>query len=203
MLPQTDDIKIQAVDTKAFIGEREFGTGVLIISEKNFLWKNNNGSDINLNYPNIALHAISKDLNAFPHECLYLITDHPIEFNEGKVELKEEEDNDSDESDEITPLRFVPADRTLLDPIFKAINECQALYPDEEMSGDEESEEEDDEEVEDDYQNEENQFFDSSSDLNNIQLSDRGQEILRRLNINYDVNADKIEGENQYEDAEN
>lgn len=144
------------------------------------VWKNNNGNDITLNYPNIALHAVSKDLNAFPHECLYIITDRPVEMSNGKVDLKEDEE-ESDDSSEITPLRFVPEDKSMLNPIFKAINECQALYPDEEMSGDsDESEHEDQGEDID-----ENQFFDSESNLNEIELSDRGQEILKRLNINY------------------
>ena len=31
-----------------------------------------------LEYPNIALHAVSTDLNAFPHECLYLILDKNV-----------------------------------------------------------------------------------------------------------------------------
>lgn len=153
------------------------------------MWKNNNGNDICLNYPNIALHAISKDLNAFPHECLYLITERPINIVDGKVELKED-DGDNDDSDEITPLRFVLADNFLLNPVFKALNECQALYPDEEMSGDDESDEEGDDQVEDESNfqdaDQENEFFDSNSDISNIQLSHQGQQILRRLNINYE-----------------
>lgn len=151
---------------------------IYFLNFRNLFWKNNIGKDICLNYPNIALHAISKDINAFPHECLYIITDRPIEIAGENVELKEI-DNDSDDSDEITPLRFVPEDKSLLNPIFKAINECQALYPDEELSDESDESEEEDQDID------ENQFFDSTSDLNEIELSDRGHETLKRLNINY------------------
>lgn len=33
------------------------------------------GKGLSFNYPQIALHAISSDLTAFPHECLYMIVD--------------------------------------------------------------------------------------------------------------------------------
>lgn len=96
----------------------------------------------------------------------------------------------------------------MLNALFKAINECQALYPDE-MSGDEQEQDENDEEEEgldddensadadfdeanyrddDDYVEEfknGGKFYDADSDLNNIELSEKGQQILRRINITY------------------
>lgn len=33
------------------------------------------GQGLSLPYPAISLHAVSRDLNAFPHECLYLMID--------------------------------------------------------------------------------------------------------------------------------
>lgn len=62
------------------------------------------------------------------------------------------------------------------------------------MSGDEiENDEGDEENVDDanfhddDYEesNDNEEFFDSNSDMKNIELSERGQQILRRININY------------------
>ena len=75
------------------------------------------------------------------------------------------------------------------------MNDCQALYPDESMSGDEEDgdeEGEQGEEIEEEEQGDEdvkeydeNNFFDADTDPNDIELSARGQQILRRLNINF------------------
>ena len=89
----------------------------------------------------------------------------------------------------MTIVRFVPDDKNLLNQIFTAMNECQALYPDEDMSGDEEGREEDDGDCEENEYGDEyddGEFVDISSDPN-IQLSDRGQEVLRRININYET----------------
>ena len=44
----------------------------------NLIWKLDNGDGLCLDYPNIALHAVSSDLNAFPHECLYVMLDNNI-----------------------------------------------------------------------------------------------------------------------------
>ena len=38
-------------------------------------WMSTAGQGFSLQYPAISLHAISKDLSAFPHECLYLMVD--------------------------------------------------------------------------------------------------------------------------------
>jgi hypothetical protein len=87
----------------------------------------------------------------------------------------------------MTIVRFVPDDKNLLNQIFTAMNECQALYPDEDMSGDEDERDEEEGDCEEnEYGDEfgEGEFVDISSDPN-IQLSDRGQEVLRRININY------------------
>ena len=100
------------------------------------------------------------------------------------------ENDDPDMSENITAIRFVPEDKTLLNPLFLAMNDCQALYPDDSMSGEEDGEEEEDEEDEEELGDEdvqeydENNFFDANTDPNDIELSARGQQILRRLNFN-------------------
>jgi hypothetical protein len=106
------------------------------------------------------------------------------------------------------------------------MNECQALYPDPDMSDDDEREEN---EFDDEDEDEESadaeapyqiingngtnghvngmgeQFYDINTDPNDIQLSERGQQILRRLNINYErssLSPNEIElNSEQYEDA--
>ena len=39
------------------------------------LWLNTAGQGFGLQYPNISLHAVSRDTSAFPHECLYLMVE--------------------------------------------------------------------------------------------------------------------------------
>ena len=38
-----------------------------------FTWRTENGQGFNLEYPQISLHATSRDLNNFHSECLYLM----------------------------------------------------------------------------------------------------------------------------------
>ena len=42
-------------------------------------WLSDNGQGFALNYPNISLHAISKDQNAFPKPCLYVMFDGQLD----------------------------------------------------------------------------------------------------------------------------
>ena len=80
----------------------------------------------------------------------------------------------------------------MLNPLFLAMNDCQALYPDDSMSGDEDEEDENEEEIGDEeiiHEYNESEFIDANTDPNDIQLSERGQQILRRLNINYQAHS--------------
>ena len=71
------------------------------------------------------------------------------------------------------------------------MNDCQALYPDESMSGEDEGEEDEDAEHgdEDVQEYDEQNFYDADTDPNDIELSVRGQQILRRLNVNFQNNS--------------
>jgi len=81
-----------------------------------------------LPYPNIVLHAISRDLNKFPQECLYVHTDAQIRENSASEES--EEDEAIDESPPITELFFVPTNKESLHSLFREMAHCQALHPD-------------------------------------------------------------------------
>ncbi|KAM9733820.1 methylosome subunit pICln isoform 2-T3 [Menidia menidia] len=90
-----------------------------------------------LEYPSIGLHAISRDASAFPQEHLYVMVNGRLsEENEGPMgdrRAEEEEDGSSGDEEEegvITEVRFVPGDKTCLEPLFAAMCECQALHPD-------------------------------------------------------------------------
>ena len=38
-------------------------------------WLNSGGQGFGLEYPNISLHAVSRDVSSFPSECLYLMVE--------------------------------------------------------------------------------------------------------------------------------
>lgn len=44
----------------------------------NLIWKKEGEEGLCIEYPNIALHAVSRDLAAFPHECIYVMLDKNI-----------------------------------------------------------------------------------------------------------------------------
>jgi len=91
-------------------------------------------------------------------------------------------------------IRFVLNDLSQLNPVFVAMNECQALYPDSEMS---DSEHEDDkydnigyaydfiDASADDVNLLDSNYFNADTDPNDIVLSSKGEEVLRRLNIGF------------------
>jgi hypothetical protein len=83
-------------------------------------------------------------------------------------------ESSEDEEEQITEIRFVPEDKQSLNSLFLAMNECQALYPDE-QSDSEQGEDE-----------EEGEFYDEA----NIELSGQGQQILDRIAFNTRSNGD-------------
>lgn len=86
-------------------------------------------------YPNISMHAISKDPTLYPTDCLYVMIDKHIKLAGMDDDVDEQsDDNDSDnESDsDISELIFVPEDRNAnaLAQMYEAIKQCQELHPD-------------------------------------------------------------------------
>lgn len=76
-----------------------------------------------------------------------------------------------DEEGECTELRFVPEDKSILSPLFLAMNDCQALHPDDQSDSEKEASEGEEEEGEED----ENEEYINVPDLQII-----GQPIFRR-----------------------
>ncbi|CAB3368195.1 Hypothetical predicted protein [Cloeon dipterum] len=117
------EIRHQESNTRAFVNERELGSGTLYIAESILSWKSSTSEDgFSLEYPHISLHAVSKDFSNFPHECLYLMLDADVDNTEA--------DDDDEEEDNLTIVRFVPADKGILQQLFEALKDCQLLHPD-------------------------------------------------------------------------
>lgn len=150
-------------NTKAFVDGNETGTGSLYIAESQVTWMSQAGAGFCLEYPKICLHAISRDVSSFPHECLYLQV-------EGKLIDDDQGSNSSSENDDVddmpvTEVRFVPDDKGALEAMYTALSHCQTLHPDpEDIDSDEEGEE---------------GFYEGEEGVE--ELTEQGQVTLQRL----------------------
>ncbi|KAM9032717.1 methylosome subunit pICln isoform X1 [Sarcophilus harrisii] len=181
-----DGLRQQQPDTEAVLDGKGLGTGTLYIAESRLSWLDGSGIGFSLDYPTISLHAVSRDLNAYPQEHLYVMVNARFGEEEPK-ELKEtpmaegEDDEDSDEDIEpIAEFRFVPSDKSALEALFAAMCECQALHPDpEDEDSDDYDGEEYDVEAHEQGQGDIPTFYTYEEGLSH--LTAEGQATLERL----------------------
>ncbi|XP_075404943.1 methylosome subunit pICln-like isoform X1 [Tenrec ecaudatus] len=122
-----EGLRQQLPDTEAVLDGKGLGTGTLYIAESRLSWLDGSGLGFSLEYPAISLHAVSRDLNAYPREHLYVMVNAKFgEESKDSVDEEEEEDSD-DDAEPIAEFRFVPSDKSAM---FAAMCECQALHPD-------------------------------------------------------------------------
>ncbi|XP_067245251.1 methylosome subunit pICln isoform X1 [Chanodichthys erythropterus] len=138
--PPSEGVRLQQAETTAVLDGKRLGSGTLFVAEAHLSWFDGSGMGFCLEYPSISLHAISRDLSAFPEEHLYVMVNAKLD-DEGDAEQQEkapddaledeeESDSDSEDSGTITEIRFVPSDKAALEPMFSAMCDCQALHPD-------------------------------------------------------------------------
>jgi len=158
-------------NTTLFYGDRDRGKGTLLITEHHIVWKgatNNREDVLNLQYPSISLHAISRDTSSFPHECLYVL----LECAEAVSE--DQRDPEAD----VCEIRFVPDAKDSIKFMYDAVTQCQELHPDPD-------EDDSEEEGEPDFDALLNggEFYTAENMPDEIELSAEGQAVLQRLNI--------------------
>ncbi|XP_020794299.1 methylosome subunit pICln isoform X2 [Boleophthalmus pectinirostris] len=128
--PPTEGVRHEQSDTTAVLGGQRLGCGTLYIAEARLSWFDGSGLGFSLEYPSIGLHAISRDVSAYPQEHLYVMVNGNLNENESEMPADDDDDSDSEEVKAITEIRFVPSDKSALEPMFSAMCECQALHPD-------------------------------------------------------------------------
>ncbi|XP_047449462.1 methylosome subunit pICln isoform X2 [Mugil cephalus] len=152
--PPTEGVRHEQAETTAVMDGQWLGCGTLYVAETRLSWFDGSGMGFSLEYPTIGLHAISRDVSAFPQEHLYVMVNGKL-GGENEAEMtersadddKDDDDDDDDDSsgggggdddDEgtITEIRFVPSDKASLESMFSAMCECQALHPDPEDEDD-------------------------------------------------------------------
>ncbi|XP_076453943.1 methylosome subunit pICln-like [Babylonia areolata] len=151
----TEAIRLKQANTSADVDGQDFGNGTLFIAESCVTWqRESDGQGLNILYPCINCHAISRDLHFFPHECLHLMVEQ-AQGEEGQGDECREEEGGST----VLNVRFIPLDKNMLQPMYTAMSQCQALHPDPVLEAGEEGEfndlEEEDEEEEFYYDGEE------------------------------------------------
>merc|ERR1719309_1111659 len=133
--PPEEGVRLKVENTGVYINRKQLGMGVLYISEARVSWVGIQGQGFSLEYPHIALHAVSRDLTQFHQECLYLMIDVRLVDEEGtpmSTPTSSDADDSGNEEDSdggMTEIRFVPDDRNMLDSMFATMSECQALHP--------------------------------------------------------------------------
>ncbi|KAM4627759.1 methylosome subunit pICln [Polymixia lowei] len=188
--PPTEGVRHEQAETTAVLDGRGLGCGTLYVAETRLSWFDGSGMGFSLEYPSIGLHAISRDLGAYPQEHLYVMVNAKLN-DENEAEMAENahdeddedasSDDDDDEEGVITEIRFVPSDKAALEPMFSAMCECQALHPDPEdddSDNDFEGEEYDVEEAEH-GQGDIPTFYTCDEGLSS--LTQEGQATLERL----------------------
>uniref|UniRef100_G3MKV0 Methylosome subunit pICln n=1 Tax=Amblyomma maculatum TaxID=34609 RepID=G3MKV0_AMBMU len=146
--PPDEGIRHREEATAAFIQSRGLGKGTLYIAESRVSWVGQDSAGFSLEYPSVALHALSRDLRAFPEECLYLMIDGDL-GEEGEPHppvpgaaaypshcCPEPNENGEDDEQPASEIRFVPEDKSHLEAMYQAMTECQALHPDPAQAGD-------------------------------------------------------------------
>ncbi|XP_046852778.1 methylosome subunit pICln-like [Xenia sp. Carnegie-2017] len=123
----TEGIYLVERNVQAFVGEKCLGKGPLYVSEDYLSWCDAlSAKGFSLEYPNISLHAVSKDTSHFPYECVFCMVEGAFED-----ELEDREDSENEDDPPSAEIRFVPDNASSLNDIYTAICDCQVLHPDE------------------------------------------------------------------------
>uniref|UniRef100_A0A3Q3EZ90 Methylosome subunit pICln n=1 Tax=Labrus bergylta TaxID=56723 RepID=A0A3Q3EZ90_9LABR len=123
--PPTEGVRHEQAETTAVMAAR--GSDVARCTSR-LSWFDGAGLGFCLEYPTIGLHAISRDVSAYPQEHLYVMVNGKVGGENDAVCCVN--GGDDDEEGTITEIRFVPSDKAALEPMFSAMCECQALHPD-------------------------------------------------------------------------
>jgi len=136
-------------------------------------WSSELGYGYQFAYKKIMIHAISRDLEAFPQPCVYLQLDVQADedMEEGGAQLQKGEEDIAT----VSEVRLVPEDVNAIDALYQAISIGQNLHPDD---NDDDDEDEDEDSVEGD-----SLFFsaDAMEGAQFFQASDYQQGVLDHL----------------------
>ncbi|XP_050301267.1 methylosome subunit pICln-like [Anthonomus grandis grandis] len=198
------NIKFEQRNIRAVLDKKDLGLGTLFVSERTLCWQEKDNAGFSVEYQDISLHAISKDENVYPKECIYLMLDGkltmPGDASQNLNHNDEDDDSDAESEHEVTELILVPSDEneTAVSSIYDAIKVCQELNPD----------------PEDMDEDDDNLYADAEDELEeegHYVIQNRGagdadiDDISRRIEENSFGNGDYLENGNEddeFQDAD-
>uniref|UniRef100_A0A7S3R6W3 Methylosome subunit pICln n=1 Tax=Dunaliella tertiolecta TaxID=3047 RepID=A0A7S3R6W3_DUNTE len=125
-------------DVGFYFGDsHDAGMGCLHVTARRVIWVSSSRSDLAfvLRYPQIMMHAVSRDTSSFPKPCIYIQLDDGSEDMQQDEGSEEEEDGGPD-ADVAAEVRLVPQDSSKIDEIFKLLCDYAALNPDSDAEAD-------------------------------------------------------------------
>ncbi|CAG9763254.1 unnamed protein product [Ceutorhynchus assimilis] len=186
----------QQRNVRAILNKKDLGIGTLFISERTLCWQEKDDAGFSIGYPDVTLHAISKDETIYPTQCVYIMVDGYITMPGDESHIEEDSD-DAESETEISEIILVPTEETSenLNGIYEAIKICQEKNPDPD-----DMDEDDDylyEDAEEDHGDDGGRG--AGGDTAAIDISRRMEEIS--VNINYN-NTENGNDEEEFEDAD-
>lgn len=123
-----------AANTQLKIGNHLIGIGTLYVNQNSLEWMPvNRPEGLSILWKQISVHGITPN----PIKSIYFMLDHKLYwqgvYGENGSTPHENESGDEDEdsiSDEMTELWLIPTDPNIVDTIYQAMTDCQALHPD-------------------------------------------------------------------------
>ncbi|EER95173.1 chloride conductance regulatory protein ICln [Sorghum bicolor] len=113
--------------------------GTLFITTRRMIWLSEaeKGKGYAVGFLDITLHAVSRDLEAYPSPCIYT----QIEAAEGTDEEAGESNPEANELElsKVSEMRLILADHSQLDALFDVFCHCAELNPDPNAERDEEN----------------------------------------------------------------
>eukprot|EP00242_Pyramimonas_sp_CCMP2087_P009216 CAMPEP_0198209434 /NCGR_PEP_ID=MMETSP1445-20131203/15818_1 /TAXON_ID=36898 /ORGANISM="Pyramimonas sp., Strain CCMP2087" /LENGTH=217 /DNA_ID=CAMNT_0043883205 /DNA_START=119 /DNA_END=772 /DNA_ORIENTATION=+ len=185
-----EEIKYVQQDVRVFFNDDQAGgnVGALYVTTRRVFWLSDTDAPngFSITFHNIAMHAISRDPESFPHSCIYMQID--------TGELYESDEEEEEEGQEIiTELRIVPSTDESLETVFQALCDCAALNPDPEVEGDDA----------------EGDFFFDEDEIHEGAEGDEREEMLNRFDEMLQISPDMenvhelvLDDPERYEDEE-
>lgn len=142
-LEEGESLVLEVPKVTLSVGEEGFGEGTLRVTSARILWEvderegaeeksaaaaaaaSSTGEQHTLQYQRIILHAVCRDVAAFPVPCMYL---QVTSVGGGSAAAEGEE-----EEIETLDVYFAPHTPNSLDDLFTAMTKCAELHPDDVM----------------------------------------------------------------------
>eukprot|EP00741_Cyanophora_paradoxa_P003263 tig00000691_g3171.t1 len=127
-----EEIRLAQSRVEAFFGNDRQGMGTLYVTTRNVFWLSDEDPQKGhgVDFPFIALHAISRDPAGFPKPCIYCQLDGPEVPYTGASRAEDEDGEDEEMPEPVPEVRYAPEDPGQVDRLYAAFCDCAALNPD-------------------------------------------------------------------------